>query len=203
MCGVAEHPATTSPTSEVGYPAWPAGRTCISDSESLFGPLVAALFLFVLSGNVFASRGKPSASRVETHRTRDLSVVLETHQLYSRLISCTRKISTLPWELKCVCVCVCLCACAFVRLCVCAFVRLCVCAFCAFVRLCVCVCACLRFFLFSMVLGGNQKEGHWILNTRHFCQICCGFHVYLQGAYTLFLSQGSLEALGCGTRLAT
>ena len=65
-------------------------------------PLVAALFvLLVLSGTVFASRGKPSASRVETHRTRDLSVVLETHQLYLRLISCTRKISALPWELKC------------------------------------------------------------------------------------------------------
>ena len=57
----------------------------LSDSESLFGPLVAALFvLLVLSGNVFASRGKPSASRVETHPTRDLSVVLETHQLYSK-----------------------------------------------------------------------------------------------------------------------
>ena len=49
--------------------------------------------------------------RAETHRTRDLSVVLETHQLYSRLISCTRMISTLPWELKCVNVCVCVFAC--------------------------------------------------------------------------------------------
>ena len=51
----------------------------------LLAPLVAALFvLLVLSGNVFASRGKPSASRVETYPTRDLSVVLETHQLYSK-----------------------------------------------------------------------------------------------------------------------
>ena len=59
-----------------------------------FGPLVAALFvLLVLSGNVFVTRGEQSASRAKTHRTRDLSVVLETHQLYSRLISCTRKIS--------------------------------------------------------------------------------------------------------------
>ena len=40
-------------------------------------PLVAALFvLLVLSGNVFVSRVKP--------------IRLETHQLYSRLISCTR-----------------------------------------------------------------------------------------------------------------
>ena len=34
---------------------------------------------------------------------------VETHQLYSRLISCTRKISTLHLEFKCVCVCVCVC----------------------------------------------------------------------------------------------
>ena len=33
---------------------------------------------------------------------------LETCRLYSRLISCTRKISTLHLEFKCVCVCVCL-----------------------------------------------------------------------------------------------
>ena len=51
----------------------------------LLAPLVAALFvLLVLSGNVFVSRGKPSASRVETYPTRDLSVALETHQLYSK-----------------------------------------------------------------------------------------------------------------------
>ena len=40
----------------------------LRDSESLFGPLVAALFvLLVLSGNVCASRGKPSALRAETY----------------------------------------------------------------------------------------------------------------------------------------
>ena len=36
-------------------------------------------------------------------------IILETCQLYSRLISCTRKISTLHLEFKCVCVCVCVC----------------------------------------------------------------------------------------------
>ena len=39
----------------------------LSDSESLFGPLVAALFvLLVLLGNVFALRGKPSDLPAET-----------------------------------------------------------------------------------------------------------------------------------------
>ena len=28
-------------------------------------------------------------------------ILLETYQLYSRLISCTRRISILPWKLKC------------------------------------------------------------------------------------------------------
>ena len=46
-------------------------------------PLVAALFvLLVLSGNVFASREKPSDLQAEL--SRDSSVVLETHQLYSK-----------------------------------------------------------------------------------------------------------------------
>ena len=59
-------------------------------------PLVAALFvLLVLSGNVFAARRKPSECKPNLHP-------LETHQLYSRLISCTRKISTLHLEFKCV-----------------------------------------------------------------------------------------------------
>ena len=50
----------------------------LRDSECPFGPLVAALFvLLVLSGNVFVTRGKPSASRAETSPTRDSSVVLE------------------------------------------------------------------------------------------------------------------------------
>ena len=61
--------------------------------------LVAALFvLLVLSGNVFAARRKPSECKPNLHP-------LETHQLYSRLISCARKISTLHLEFKCVCVC--------------------------------------------------------------------------------------------------
>ena len=67
----------------------------LSDSKCLFGPLVAALFvLLVLSGNVFAARRKPSDCKPNLHP-------LETHQLCSRLISCTRTISILPWELKC------------------------------------------------------------------------------------------------------
>ena len=58
-----------------------ASCTCISDSECLFGPLVAALFvLLVLSSNVFVSKVKPSDLRAEL--SRDSSVVLETHQLY-------------------------------------------------------------------------------------------------------------------------
>ena len=48
-------------------------------------PLVAALFmLLVVSGNVFVSRVKPSDLPAETYPTRDSSVVLETHQLYSK-----------------------------------------------------------------------------------------------------------------------
>ena len=60
----------------------------------LLAPLVAALFvLLVLSGNVFATRRKPSDCKPNP---------LETHQLYSTLISCTRKISILHLEFKCV-----------------------------------------------------------------------------------------------------
>ena len=121
VCGVAEYPATTiaydfnrrgrggllvaTPTKLSRMTGCIKGRLDVylhQFCKCPFGPLVAALFvLLVLSGNVFVTRGKQSASRAKTHRTRDLSVVLETHQLYSRLISCTRKISTLPWELKC------------------------------------------------------------------------------------------------------
>ena len=83
-----------------------ASCTCISDSECLFGSLVAALFvLLVLSSNVFVSKVKPSDCKPNP---------LETHQLYSRLISCTRKISILHLEFKCVFGCVCVC----VRICV-------------------------------------------------------------------------------------
>ena len=121
VCGVAENPATktffccsrgvwhshpTTRNEAVGESGKQGLISLVylhrlSDSESLFGPLVAALFvLLVLSGNVFASRGKPRASRAKP--SRDSSVVLETHQLYSRLISCTRKISALHLEFKCV-----------------------------------------------------------------------------------------------------
>ena len=40
---------------------------------------------------------------------------VDTHQLYSRLISCTRKISTLHLEFKCVCVCLSVCVFVCVR----------------------------------------------------------------------------------------
>ena len=67
---------------------------CTSFANVYLAPLVAALFvLLVLSGNVFAARRKPSECKPNLHP-------LETHQLHSRLISCTRRISTLPWELK-------------------------------------------------------------------------------------------------------
>ena len=70
--------------------------TCASFANVYLAPLVAALFvLLVLSGNVFAARRKPSECKPNLHP-------LETHQLYSRLISCTRKISTLHLEFKCV-----------------------------------------------------------------------------------------------------
>ena len=39
-------------------------------------------------------------------------IILETFRLYSRLISCTRKISILHLEFKCVCACACACVCA-------------------------------------------------------------------------------------------
>ena len=120
VCGVAEYPAT-KPFSAAGgargrarlAPTKPFALACDINLgreidvpapviQSPFGPLFLSLcVLHVEPCNVFDTREMLSASRAETHRTRDLSVVLETHQLYSRLISCTRKISTLPWELKC------------------------------------------------------------------------------------------------------
>ena len=70
--------------------------TCTSFANVYLAPLVAALFvLLVLSGNVFAARRKPSECKPNLRP-------LETHQLYSRLISCARKISTLHLEFKCV-----------------------------------------------------------------------------------------------------
>ena len=73
--------------------------TCTSFANVFLAPLVAALFvLLVLSGNVFAARRKTSECKPNLRP-------LETHQLYSRLISCTRKISTLHLEFKCVRVC--------------------------------------------------------------------------------------------------
>ena len=100
MCGVTEYPVTTlgrfrrqgapdfskpcqrSYGNRVEEMLDAASCTCISDSECLFGPLVAALFvLLVLSGDVFAARRKPSDCKPNP---------LETHQLHLRLISCTR-----------------------------------------------------------------------------------------------------------------
>ena len=62
------------------------GRTCNCDvCECPFGPLPEPPLL--LCAPVKVATGKPSVLQAETYRTRDLSVVLETHQLYSRLIS--------------------------------------------------------------------------------------------------------------------
>ena len=79
-------------------------QLCVPASDTMsFWPAVSlAVSASCCFCSVFDSTGKPSVLRAETHRTRDLSVVLETHQLCSRLISCTRMISTLPWELTCV-----------------------------------------------------------------------------------------------------
>ena len=49
------------------------------------GPLFLSLcVLYVGSGNVFDTKEKPSAVQAENPPTRDSSVVLETHQLYSK-----------------------------------------------------------------------------------------------------------------------
>ena len=72
-------------TSEVGYPAWPAGRTCISDSESRLGPpwLRRCLcFLFCRVTWSLLDGSQVTVSRTYTHSrliscTRDSSVVLE------------------------------------------------------------------------------------------------------------------------------
>ena len=71
----------------------------LSDSESPFGPLLCRCVCFMLNPVTVSSL---EGNHVTA--SRDSSVVLETLQLYSRLISCTRKISTLHLEFKCVCV---------------------------------------------------------------------------------------------------
>ena len=67
-----------------------------SVAQCPFGPLFLSLcVLHVEPCNGFAARRKPCAGKPNLH-------LLETHQLYSRLISCTRKISALHLEFKCV-----------------------------------------------------------------------------------------------------
>ena len=111
VCGVAEYPATINLFRCSRGTAWSVAvtdhrngfwtqnpRTC-SDEKCPFGPSPESLLLPCFPVKV--ATGKPSALRAETYCTRDSSVVLETHQLYSRLISCTRKIRTLHLESKC------------------------------------------------------------------------------------------------------
>ena len=64
----------------------------------LLAPLVAALFVLLVLRVTF------SPLEANWVLCEPKIIVLETHQLYSRLISCTRKISTLHLEFKCVCV---------------------------------------------------------------------------------------------------
>ena len=100
VCGVTEYPVTTISSRRHGSSfssraneavrmsrkgVWTQTPVPASDSESPFGPLgCGAVCASCLLGNVFVSRVKPSDLPAETHPTRDSSVVLETHQLYSK-----------------------------------------------------------------------------------------------------------------------
>ena len=94
--------------------------------QSPFGPLFLSLCVLHVDSVTF--------SPLEGNRVpcEPKLIILETCRLYSRLISCTRKISTLHLEFKCVFVFVfvfvfvCVCVCVFVCLCVCVFVCVCV-----------------------------------------------------------------------------
>ena len=111
----------------------------LSDSESLFGPLVAALFvLLVLLGNVFALRGKPSDLPAETITRRPTQHADEYPPLGVQV---------------CVCVCVSVCVCVFLLACLLA----CLLAgagllACLFACLFVCLFVCFFLFVFAGVL---------------------------------------------------
>ena len=72
---------------------------CISsDAKSFWPPWLRRCLCFLFF--------RVTCSLLEGSRVHREQNPVETHQLYSRLISCTRKISTLHLEFKCVCVCV-------------------------------------------------------------------------------------------------
>ena len=56
----------------------------LSDSESPFGPLLLPLYVLLVASVAFSIVPESQAS------CEPKLIVLETHQLYSRLISCTR-----------------------------------------------------------------------------------------------------------------
>ena len=121
VCGVAEDPATTSFLRQQGHgssfalcrwsnEAVPQQMSRISSLDanstvpvhlvliqSPFGPLGCGAVCASCSFGLTCS----SLDRSRVHCEPKL-IILETHQLYSRLISCTRKISTLHLEFKCV-----------------------------------------------------------------------------------------------------
>ena len=118
MCGVTECPVTNLFFVNRG---WQQGRESATNEDtlvtlvkqletsscvpamvvqSLFGPLFLSLCVLHVDSVTF--------SPLEGNRVpcEPKLIILETCRLYSRLISCTRKISTLHLEFKCVCVCV-------------------------------------------------------------------------------------------------
>ena len=117
MCGVTECPVTNLFFVNRG---WQQGRESATNEDtlvtlvkqletsscvpamvvqSLFGPLFLSLCVLHVDSVTF--------SPLEGNRVpcEPKLIILETCRLYSRLISCTRKISTLHLEFKCVCVC--------------------------------------------------------------------------------------------------
>ena len=115
MCGVTECPVTNLFFVNRG---WQQGRESATNEDtlvtlvkqletsscvpamvvqSLFGPLFLSLCVLHVDSVTF--------SPLEGNRVpcEPKLIILETCRLYSRLISCTRKISTLHLEFKCVC----------------------------------------------------------------------------------------------------
>ena len=88
-CSMTEGPRSTKLPQSWDTGSDQSGVPAFRDSECLFGPLGC--------GAVCASCSRRKPSDCEPNLDP-----LETPQLYSRLISCTRTISILPWELKCV-----------------------------------------------------------------------------------------------------
>ena len=119
VCGVTECPVTNLFFVSRG---WQQGRESATNEDTLvtlvkqletsscvpamvvqspFGPLFLSLCVLHVDSVTF--------SPLEGNRVpcEPKLIILETFRLYSKLISCTRKISTLHLEFKCVCVFVC------------------------------------------------------------------------------------------------